>query len=70
MNLDIDDPNQYLRFFFKDDEKLEDIKILYSSGEMKIKEVKEVIIKCLTNFLAQFQKLLSKIIDKDVRKFL
>lgn len=70
MNLDIDDPNQYLRFFFKDDEKLEDIKILYSSGEMKINEVKEVIIKCLTNFLAQFQKLLSKIIDKDVRKFL
>jgi len=69
-NLDIDVPFQYLRFFFDDDEKLEEIRTKYSSGEMKVDEVKEVLIKCLTDFLAEFQERRSKITDDDVRKFL
>jgi tryptophanyl-tRNA synthetase len=39
-----------LRFFFEDDEKLEEIKQKYSSGEMKVDEVKEILIECLVDF--------------------
>lgn len=53
-NLDIDVPYQYLRFFYEDDEKLEEIRVKYASGEMKLDEVKEILITCLTEFLAEF----------------
>jgi len=69
-NLDIDVPYQYLRFFFEDDEKLEEIKNKYASGEMHLDEVKEILVACLTEFLAEFQERRSKITDEDVRKFL
>ena len=69
-NLDIDVPYQYLRFFFEDDEKLEEIKNKYASGEMHLDEVKEILVNCLTEFLAEFQERRSKITDEDVRKFL
>ena len=69
-NLDIDVPYQWLRFFFEDDEKLEEIKNKYSKGEMKVEDVKEVLIKCLQQFLADFQERRSKVTDEDVRKFM
>lgn len=50
VNLEIDVPYQYLRFFFDDDEKLEEIARKYSSGEMKVEEVKEILIACLVEF--------------------
>ena len=50
VNLDIDVPYQYLRFFYEDDDKLEEIARKYSTGEMKVEEVKEVLIDCLVDF--------------------
>ena len=70
VNLDIDVPFQYLRFFLDDDEKLEDIRVTYGSGSMKVDEVKEILIKCLTDFLTQFQERRKNITDEVVRQFL
>ena len=53
-NLDIDVPYQYLRFFLDDDAKLEEVRVKYGSGEMKVEEVKELLINCLTEFLTAF----------------
>ena len=37
---------------------------------MKVDEVKEILIKCLTDFLTAFQERRKNITDEDVRKFL
>jgi len=44
--------------------------VKYGSGEMKVDEVKEILIKCLTDFLTAFQERRKNITDEDVRKFL
>ena len=69
-NLDIDVPFQYLRFFYEDDVKLEEIRQKYSTGEMKVEEVKEILIECLTDFTQQFQERRKKIADENVIKFM
>ena len=46
-DLDVDVPYQYLQFFLDDDEKLEEIRVKYSSGEMLTSEVKKVLIECI-----------------------
>ena len=43
-NLEIDIPYQWLRFFLEDDEKLEEIRVKYSKGELLTGEVKNVLI--------------------------
>lgn len=46
-NLAIDIPYQWLRFFLEDDEKLEDIRVKYSKGELLTGEVKNILIEVL-----------------------
>ena len=46
-NLAIDIPYQWLRFFHEDDEKLEDIRVKYSKGELLTGEVKNILIEVL-----------------------
>jgi tryptophanyl-tRNA synthetase len=53
-NLDIDVPFQYLQFFLEDDEKLEEIRKKYSSGEMMTGEIKQILIEVLQKFVADF----------------
>ena len=53
-NIDVDVPFQWLTFFLDDDEKLEDIRVKYSSGEMLTGEVKTILIKCLQDFVKAF----------------
>jgi tryptophanyl-tRNA synthetase len=54
VNLEIDVPYQYLRFFYDDDEHLEVIADKYASGQMSVGEVKEILIKCLVDFTQGF----------------
>ena len=64
-NLDIDVPYQYLRFFFDDDdEKLAEIADKYGKGEMLTGEVKQILISCLQDFVADFQEKRKKVTDK------
>jgi len=43
-----------LTFFLDDDEKLEDIRVKYSKGEMLTGEVKAVLIEVIQKFLKEF----------------
>ena len=69
-NLDVDVPFQYLQFFLEDDNRLEEIREKYSKGEMLTGEVKQELIKCLQEFIHQFQERRKKVTDDDVKKFM
>ncbi len=69
-NLDIDVPYQYLRFFYDDDVKLDEIKSKYASGEMKVEEVKEILIECLVDFTQKFQERRKLVTDDEVHRFM
>ena len=46
-DLDVDVPFQYLSFFMEDDERLEEIRVKYSSGEYLSGEIKLELIKIM-----------------------
>ena len=69
-NLDVDVPFQYLQFFLDDDERLEEIRSKYSSGEMLTGEVKAELVACLQKFVAEFQEKRKKVTNKDVDAFM
>jgi len=54
-NLDVDVPYQYLRFFLHDDQKLEEIRVKYSSGEMLTGEIKAILIDVLSELVRRHQ---------------
>jgi tryptophanyl-tRNA synthetase len=54
----------------EDDEKLSHIKEKYGKGEMMTGDVKNILIECLNEFLAEFQARRAKVTDEDVRKFM
>ena len=53
-----------------DDEKLEDIRVKYSSGEMLTSEVKGILIETIQKFLKDFQDRRAKVTDADVDHFM
>ena len=63
-------PFQYLQFFLEDDDKLEDIRVKYSSGEMMTGEIKAILIDVIQKFVADFQVRRKKVTDKDVEAFM
>ena len=69
-DLEVDVPFQYLQFFLEDDDRLEEIRVKYSKGEMLTGEVKQELIKVMQEFVMDFQDRRSKVTDEDVKKFL
>merc|ERR1711997_68388 len=61
---------QYLRFFLEDDEELENIRKLYTSGEMLSGEMKAKLISVITPIVQDFQERRSKVSDEDVKEFM
>jgi tryptophanyl-tRNA synthetase len=59
-----------LTFFLDDDEKLEDIRVKYSKGEMLTGEVKAILIEVIQKFLKEFQEKRAKVTDDDVKAFM
>ena len=53
--MEVDVPYQYLTFFLEDDEKLEDIRVRYGSGELLSGEVKAELIKVMQEFVKGLQ---------------
>lgn len=53
-NLSVDVAYQWLTFFLEDDEKLEEVRVKYSKGEMLTGEVKQLLIKVLQEFVKEF----------------
>lgn len=69
-NLDIDVPYQFLQFFLEDDEEYKTIGEKYGKGEMLTGEVKQICIKALQDFVADYQERRAKVTDEDVKKFM
>lgn len=66
---DVDVPFQYLTFFLEDDEELERIRQAYESGAMMTGEMKQICIRHLQEFVADFQKQRSQVTDEIRRDF-
>ncbi|XP_008211616.1 tryptophan--tRNA ligase, cytoplasmic [Nasonia vitripennis] len=69
-NCDIDVSYQWLRFFLEDDEKLENIRKGYSSGEILTGELKKELIEILQKIVAQHQEARSKITDEILKEYM
>jgi len=61
---------QYLTFFLDDDEKLEEIRKKYSSGDMTTKEVKDILVDVLTQLVLRHQRACASVTDEMVETFM
>ncbi|VDL15708.1 unnamed protein product [Hymenolepis diminuta] len=69
-NCDIDVSYQYLRFFLEDDEKLEKIRMDYTSGELLTGELKKELITILTNIVTEHQRRRAAITEEQLNEFM
>lgn len=69
-NCDIDISYQYLRFFLDNDEKLEQIRKEYTSGELLTGELKKILLDTLTPVINSHQENRAKITDEILQTFM
>ncbi|XP_012276033.1 tryptophan--tRNA ligase, cytoplasmic [Orussus abietinus] len=69
-NCDVDIAYQWLRFFLEDDEKLEQLRKGYTSGEILTGELKKELINILQPLVATHQENRSKITDDMLNAFM
>lgn len=69
-NCNIDIAYQWLRFFLDDDEKLEQLRKDYTSGEILTGELKKELINVLQPLIAAHQEAKSKLTDETVKQYM
>lgn len=69
-NCDVDISYKYLTFFLDDDEKLEEIRKNYSSGEMLTGELKKILIETIQPIITEHQKRRAEISDDTLKQFM
>ncbi|KMQ97443.1 tryptophanyl-trna cytoplasmic [Lasius niger] len=69
-NCEVDIAYQWLRFFLEDDERLEQIRKGYTSGEILTGELKKELIDVLQRLVAEHQETKSKITDDVIKQFM
>ncbi|ELT91228.1 hypothetical protein CAPTEDRAFT_161193 [Capitella teleta] len=69
-NCDVDIAYQYLTFFLEDDERLEEIRRTYTSGELLTGYLKKELIEILHKILADHQERRKNITDDIVREYM
>ncbi|XP_071868787.1 tryptophanyl-tRNA synthetase [Bombus fervidus] len=69
-NCDIDISYQWLRFFLEDDEKLEQLRKGYTSGEILTGELKKELIEVLQPLVAAHQEARNKLTDEIVKQYM
>ncbi|XP_012346169.1 tryptophan--tRNA ligase, cytoplasmic [Apis florea] len=69
-NCNIDIAYQWLRFFLDDDEKLEQLRKDYTSGEILTGELKKELINILQPLIAAHQEARSKLTDEIVKQYM
>lgn len=67
---EVDVSYMYLTFFMEDDDKLEEIRQQYSSGQMLTGELKAELIKVLQKIMAEFQEKRKQVTDETVKQFM
>lgn len=68
-NTAVDISYKYLTFFLEDDERLEQIKKEYESGEMLTGELKREAINVITPYIQAYQKRRSQVTDEVMQEF-
>lgn len=68
-NCDVDISYRYLTFFLDDDERLEEIRQQYSSGEMLSGEIKKCLIDVLQPLVAEHQRKRAEVTQEVLDKF-
>lgn len=68
-NLKIDVPYQYLLYFLDDDIELERIANKYKSGIMKTSEIKDILSKCIIDYITKIKLEKEKITQETLFKF-
>ncbi|XP_033217316.1 tryptophan--tRNA ligase, cytoplasmic [Belonocnema kinseyi] len=69
-NCDIDISYQWLRFFLEDDERLEELRKGYTSGEILTGELKKELIDVLQKVVATHQENRSKVTDGTLQEYM
>ncbi|KAI8823118.1 tryptophanyl-tRNA synthetase [Fimicolochytrium jonesii] len=69
-NCDVDVCFQYLRFFLDDDDKLEEVRQKYTSGEMMTGELKKFCIEVVTGLVGEMQARRKTLTQETIDKFL
>jgi tryptophanyl-tRNA synthetase len=69
-NPEIDIAYQYLRYFEHDDQKLEDIRLKFKSGEMSCGEIKEIMTEKLIPVLKNIYYKYLKVTEEELQDFL
>ena len=69
-NCDVDVSFQYLRFFMEDDNRLEEIRKSYSSGELLTGFLKKELIEVLQKLIAEHQERRKLVTDEMVKKYM
>ncbi|XP_057274910.1 tryptophan--tRNA ligase, cytoplasmic [Pezoporus wallicus] len=69
-NCDVDVSFMYLTFFLEDDDRLEQLKQAYTSGELLTGELKKVLIETLQPLIAAHQERRKHVTDEMVKQFM
>ncbi|XP_025906202.1 tryptophan--tRNA ligase, cytoplasmic [Nothoprocta perdicaria] len=69
-NCDVDVSFMYLTFFLEDDDRLEQLKQAYTSGELLTGELKKVLIETLQPLVAAHQERRKQVTDEMVKQFM
>lgn len=69
-NCDIDVSYNYLKYFLEDDDRLEQIRIDYSSGKMLTGEIKKELITILQGVVNEHQQNRKKITDELLKQYM
>ncbi|XP_012539913.1 tryptophan--tRNA ligase, cytoplasmic [Monomorium pharaonis] len=69
-NCEVDISYQWMRFFLEDDERLEQIRKGYISGEILPSELKKELIDVLQRLVSEHQKAKSKVTDEVIKQFM
>nr|XP_021148053.1 tryptophan--tRNA ligase, cytoplasmic isoform X1 [Columba livia] len=69
-NCDVDVSFMYLTFFLEDDDRLEQLKQAYTSGELLTGELKKVLIETLQPLIAAHQERRKQVTDEVVKQFM
>ncbi|XP_062483941.1 tryptophan--tRNA ligase, cytoplasmic [Pezoporus occidentalis] len=69
-NCDVDVSFMYLTFFLEDDDRLEQLKQAYTSGELLTGELKKVLIETLQPLIAAHQERRKHVTDEIVKQFM
>jgi len=69
-NTDVDISYQYLRYFWDDDAKLEEVGASFRKGEMSCSQMKELLIKTLCDYIAEHKRRRALVTDEVLKEFL